>query len=250
MNYRVLFCFCALSIIGCKSYEPLETKIDFIRVSEADVTADQSIDATIAPYRSEMAEQMDVIIGELDTLLTKERPESNLGNWLADMLLEEVNEILPDRPVDFSVQNQGGIRVINVAPGPITIGEVFEVMPFDNKVAVITATGAETKVFFDHLARGRGWPVSAGTSFKIKNGKAIDIKINGTPLIDENIYRFAIPDYIANGGSGSDFLREYEREDVNRLIRELFVEHIEEDTADNIIQTAQKEGRIINTDHE
>jgi len=237
---KIFYVVClAMLIAGCKT----------LYVSDTTLTGDSDILQLIAPYREQLEAQMNEVIGELDKDLIKESPESDIGNWLADMMYEEsIN--LNNGVLDFATQNQGGVRVSGLTAGPITIGEIFEVMPFDNMLTVISATGAETQTFLDHIARGRGWPISKQLQFKIKDQKAIDVLINGAPLDPERTYHFAVPDYIAGGGSGSDMLRSMKQRDLGVLMRDAFIDHLKKDMANGIVQTAVKEGRIINLDNE
>jgi len=242
--------FLLFTLWGCKStYYVTDTEVEYERVSESSITPDAEVAALLTPYRSQMDAEMNKVIGQLDTLMTKESPESNMGNWLSDMLLEEAS-LHANEKIDFAVQNSGGIRVPSLAAGPITIGEVFEVMPFDNKISIITADGNGVKEFMDHMAKGRGWPISKGVSYSIKDQTAQSIIINDEPLDLNKTYKFALPDYIAGGGSGSAFLRKYERVDLEVLIRQSFVDHIIRDTESGTTQYARKEGRVINQDHE
>lgn len=226
------------------------TEIDYEQVSPQNASAiDEDIEAIISPYRDELKAIMDEVIGQLDVDLLKERPECNMGNWLADMIYEEA-KILNDGVLDFAVQNHGGLRVPSMGAGPITRGEVIEVMPFDNKLAILSGNGKDVQAFLDHIAGGRGWPISSQLRFKIKDKKAIDIEINGHPVDHNKTYHFALPDYIAGGGSGTHMLEDLKRKDFNVLLRDCFVQNIIKDTKAGITQHPIKEGRIINLDHE
>lgn len=237
--------------IGCKSsyYSPSQVDVAYNRVSEVPVAPDAEVESIIVDYRVQLEKEMNVVIGQLAHDISKTSPESDIGNWMVDIMHDEANLML-DQPVDFSVQNQGGIRVSSMSAGPITVGEVFEVMPFDNMISILTADGAGVQEFMDHIAEGRGWPISAGTSFKIKNKKAVYVMINGQPLDLAKTYRFALPDYIANGGSGSDFLSRHPRQDLDVLIRDAMLTNIKRDTEQGITQSPVIEGRIINLDNE
>ena len=249
-HIKILILLFLISSWGCKStFYVTDTAVEYERVSEASVTPDQEVADMLTPYRTQMDAEMNIVIGQLDTILIKESPESNIGNWLSDMLLAEASRN-SKMEIDFGVQNSGGIRVTSLAAGPITIGEVYEVMPFDNKISIVTADGNGVKEFMDHMAKGRGWPISSGTSYKIKDQQAYDILINGTPLDLNKTYKFALPDYIAGGGSGSAFLRKYDRQDLEVLIRESFVAHIKRDTESGTTQYARKEGRVKYMNHE
>jgi len=239
-----------LVISACQTTYLSRTEIDYEQVSPIDlIEVDDDIEAVITPYREELSAIMDEVIGELEVTLVKERPECNMGNWLADMIYEEAI-LLNDGILDFAVQNQGGLRIPTMAAGPITRGEVLEVMPFDNKLSILTATGKEVQAFLDHIASSRGWPVSRQLKFKIKDKKAVDIELSDQPIDHKKTYHFAVPDYIAGGGSGAHMLKELARKDYEVLLRDFFVEHIIKDTQAGLNQYPMKEGRIINLDHE
>ena len=106
---------------SCKTYYPTHVEVEYERVSEAQVIQDAQVESIISPYRVLLEEEMNVVIGTLDHPLTKERPESDIGNWMVDMMQAEVN-LIREQPVDFSVQNQGGIRVSSMGAGPYNGG--------------------------------------------------------------------------------------------------------------------------------
>ncbi|MFP2959745.1 bifunctional metallophosphatase/5'-nucleotidase [Myxococcus sp. 1LA] len=61
--------------------------------------------------------------------------EGALGNLVADVLRASAN-------ADVGLMNPGGVRA-DLPAGPLTFGQVFEALPFDNTVAVVTLTGPE-----------------------------------------------------------------------------------------------------------
>lgn len=238
-----------LSLASCRSYYNSLTEVDSIRVSEAVSLENTETDAMIAPFRSRMELEMNEEIGILEMKLTKSQPESTLGNWLADMLYEEV-KLINNNQLDFAIQNQGGVRINELSAGPITVGEIFEIMPFDNLTTIMWSKGDVIQALCDHIAADGGWPVSSGLRFSISNKKAIDVHISGEQLDPDKTYVFALPDYIANGGSGTDFLQNEKREDRELLIRDAFLRNIRKKTTTGLKQFAQLDGRIILIDNE
>ncbi len=230
-------------VLSCRSGYEIVSTVKFERVGEAEVDSDVGTEAVIIPYRDSLNSIMNEVIGQLSTPLVKQRPESNIGNWLADMMRDEA-EIKLGRTVDFAIQNYGGIRVTSLAPGPLTIGEIFEIMPFDNMLVFLEADSAKVHRLFDHIAESGGWPVSKGVSFVIDGDKSTSITLRGEPMRSGATYLFALPDYVANGGSGSFFLKEYDRMDSDIFIRDLFIENIRRDTRAGLSQSPVIEGRI------
>ena len=239
-----------LFIMGCKStIYVANTDLTYNRVATLEDDFDAEIEQIILPYRKELKATMDEVIGELTVDLVKEKPESNIGNWLADMFFEEAR-LMTDGDLDFAVQNHGGVRVNSMGAGPITTGKVFEVMPFDNKVVIIKTDSSGLVSFLNHIAEGGGWPISKNLKFEIVDDLAVNITIRGLPIDSESSYSFAVPDYIANGGSGSNMLKSMERIEVDELIRDLFIRHIKSDSDQGVKQFAEVEGRITIRDHE
>ncbi len=68
--------------------------------------------------------------------------ETELGNLVTDAMLAKTKELYPETVTAF--QNGGGIRA-PIDEGPITVGEVIEVLPFGNNPAVVDLSGQEIK---------------------------------------------------------------------------------------------------------
>lgn len=132
--------------------------------------------------------------------------ETNLGNFVADAMREAI-------AADIALMNGGGIRV-SINKGPITIGDVFSVLPFDDTVVVLEATGADIRAALENSVKaypeqaGRFLQVS-GMSFEFDPNKApgervVSVSISGEPLDETKTYTVATNDFIAAGGNGYD----------------------------------------------
>ena len=206
--------------------------------------ADVEMAEMIEPYKSQLDSKMDIVIGEMEVELIKERVESSIGNWFADIMLEETQR-LSTEPVDLAVQNFGGVRSNAIAAGPITIRTVYEVMPFENKMVAVDLSGVELMKLLDRIADYGGWPISRGVSFEIRDGKATNVMLNGSRIEDDKIYRLALNDYIANGGDGTSVFAGKEIYDYDLLVRDAIINHIKRDTEEGVKQLGVKEGRIV-----
>ncbi len=228
-------------LLSCKTQFAITEKVSITHVSEA-YDDDEAIEGLIRPYREQADEKMNLVIGFLDKNLEKAMPESSLGNWLADMMLDEINARL-DLPIDIAIQNHGGIRLNVFSAGDITVGKVFEVMPFDNLVTIMTLDSTGLVSLLDQIAASGGWPISRTVRMEIKAQKSSNVFVHGEPISDRK-YRVALPDYIANGGNNITFDSNQSRQDLGLLIRDLYIEHITKATADGKIQSAVVDGRI------
>ena len=221
---RILFLLLISLFIGCKTVNHLADTDNVNIEVEAD-QVDTNMEAFIAPYRSEMEEEMQQVIGSNETMLTKTRPNSSLGNVVADLLHDQA-AIYLNIKVDFAIHNYGGIRTNSLSPGPITRGEIFELMPFDNYLLVLSMTKDDIILLCDRIIELNGWPISRGLSITVKDDRVSDIKINGQPLEDGKTYQMAIPDYVANGGDSCHFLTAIEQQHTGKYIREALIDRI------------------------
>ena len=198
-----------------------------------------TIENLIAPYKEELDGEMNKVIANCPIDMPKDRPESMLGNWMSDALYDKATE-LSEVPIDFAMQNSGGIRIPLLRQGGITKGKIFELMPFDNALVVVHIDKELLLTFLDRVARSGGWPVSKNFYMKIKNSKVEEVKIGGKEL-EDRIYNVALPDYIANGGSDCKFLEGCDRTTYPVLLRDMFVDRA---TKDKVI-ASKIEGRIV-----
>ena len=68
----------------------------------------------------------------------KYKDECALGNLVSSLLLSL------DPKADVAVSNGGGLRA-DLDPGPLTYGALYDVLPFDNRIARLTMTGKALK---------------------------------------------------------------------------------------------------------
>lgn len=199
--------------------------------------------AMIAPYREEMAEEMNEVIGHNAQMLTKEKPEGSLNNWLVDVMKAEA-ESYSGTSVDFAASNYGGIRVNSLGEGPVTVGRIYEVMPFDNLLVILEAKGEVLKTFFDDMADEGGWPVSKEVNLTIADGTATEILINGRPLFPEQVYHFVVSDFVANGGDNRTYLKDLPRQTLNYLVRDALINNVRDLAQQGNSIVAVKDGRV------
>jgi 2',3'-cyclic-nucleotide 2'-phosphodiesterase (5'-nucleotidase family) len=205
--------------------------------------ADASADSMISPYKNMMEAQMNKVIGTCAVSLYKDKPESTLGNWMCDALAIEVANFT-EKKIDFALQNHGGIRINELAPGPVTLGKVYELMPFDNMVVILEADGYTIQRLLDFIAGAGGWPVGGGLRMGIRDSVAVDVTIGGAPLDVTRNYVFVVSDYIANGGDNLVFLSELPRESPDLLVRDALISRVRHITEEGGLIEAEKDGRM------
>lgn len=195
------------------------------RIEKASFPVDTKVAEMIEPYKMQLDKTMNEVIGYSEAEMVKGKPNSSLTNWFSDVLLEESQKLVSVK-VDFAIQNYGGIRIPTIAKGDVTVGKIYELMPFDNLVFIQELPGSNVQLLFDKIAESGGWPISHSVNFDIAYGKAKNITINGIALDANKVYVAAIPDYIANGGDNMDFLRNVKTNNTGALIRDLLINNI------------------------
>lgn len=209
-----------------------------------DAPADPAIAKIIAPYKEQLDAEMNEVIGTSAVELTKAKPESSLGNFVAD-LVHEQSELYFGASIDFGVVNYGGLRIPNISKGPITTRRVFELMPFDNELVVLKVKGTVVQKLFDRMADYGGWPISHQVSYTINKGLPENILINGAPIDEEKVYKIAISDYVANGGDKCSFFVDEAQVGLTKKFRDAIIENIKMRTANDEIIESKIEGRVI-----
>ena len=205
----------------------LDARVSFSQV-EASVRDDPRVESIVAPYRSRMGEEIRQVIGETTGMLSKSVPEGTLGNFATDAMLWAANRSRSE-PVTMALTNNGGLRV-PIGPGPITVGQIYELMPFENMLSILVLTGSQVRDLCNQLAEKRGEPI-AGFTFHIEvdgdGHVAGEILVGGEPLELEAEYRLVTNDYMANGGdSFSALLTPLAREDLPVLLRDAFIDYL------------------------
>ena len=235
---------------GCKPTKTFlsDEKVSRYRFNATDsIAADASVEALILPYRAKLDGLMNEVSGVSAKELTYNNGESLMGNWACDIILKQANTYY-GKKVDFTAINQGGLRIRSIPKGNITRGKMYELMPFDNALVVLTTDSVGVARFINFMASKSGWPL-AGATYEIKGGKAQNIKIGGDILRGGKNYTFCLSDYLANGGDSLDFIKSMQREDLNKLMRDAFIEGVIDETKKGKILDAQIENRVIKLDN-
>lgn len=166
--------------------------------SRLDSRLDPSIAEALAPYRHKVDSVMNIRIGMAGGEF---RPESGLLNLISDAVLTVGTRLDGGRRPDLAIMNKGGLRT-SLAKGPVTKGEIMQVMPFDNHVVVIELKGDELLKAFDVMASRGGDGVSGNVSaiYNPTTKKCSEVKINGKSIDPERTYTLATINYLADGG--------------------------------------------------
>jgi 5'-nucleotidase/UDP-sugar diphosphatase len=167
------------------------------------------VDSLIA----EAEKGMDEPIGRaLTTLHRGDAATSLMGHLTVDAMRERTDS-------DFAFTNLGGIRA-EIPEGEITPRDVFDVLPFGNRVVVINMTGKFLKEIMEWRVKGlRAGVIMSGARIVFNRNRPdfdriTTFEIGGQTLDPDKVYRVATTDYIAQGNIGLEVMKTIPQEDI------------------------------------
>lgn len=176
-------------------------------VSEDDATKARIAEAA-APLEEirqrVVAEAAEPIGGDRDVCRAK---ECSMGSLIADAMLDRVK----DQGIEIAIQNGGGIRA-SIDAGPVTMGEVLTVLPFQNTLSTFQVSGATIVEALENgvsqVEDGGGrFPQVAGMTYAFDPNAAAgsrvsDVMVGGAEIEAEKVYGVVSNNYVRNGGDG------------------------------------------------
>ncbi len=214
--------------------------------SRYDAHPDAEAARFLAPFRQKVDSMMSPVVGRAACYMAADRPEAKLSNLLPDILMWASSQF-GEQP-DFAVYNMGGIRAA-IAEGDITIGNVLDVAPFENKIFFLTLSGEKVTELFGQMAHRGGECVSHGVRLEItKDGRLLSATLHGQPIDPLKAYRVATLDYVAQGNdqlsafkSGTQMVAPSGEQNN---VRHLIVAYMKEQMAKGVAVDPKIEGRI------
>ena len=193
--------------------------------------ADAETTALLQPYSLELQQLLDLdgVFAYVSSAAKIQRNDTTGGDSQLGNLVARSMQLRPGVDADFALTNSLGIRS-DFEQGPLTLEDMYNVFPFENTIVLMFLSGSEIEETLDFVARKsseRGCRTQvqvAGLWFTMvcgQNARAEDIYIgegcrrdDGSidtgrcqKVITEGLYRVAVNDYIAAGGSGFTVLK-------------------------------------------
>lgn len=207
-----------------------------------DKKPNSSMQRLLDRFKRQMDQTVNRKIGTVSKRMTAGRPESSLSNFLADQLLNKAKKLTTDS-VDLCVINMAGIRSA-FNKGYLTVDDVYKVLPFEDKVVVVTLTGKSLMSLFQYMARLGGEGIS-GATLIVKNKKVVQATVNNIPIDSNAHYTIATYDYLAQGNGGFTVLLQATKKTAfDCTARDCIIEQIEALTAEGKPIQAKLDGRI------
>lgn len=197
--------------------------------------------------KKKLEKKTNVVIGYCSETMVSEMPQSPLSNFLTDILVEIGNEYCQKKhkeAVDFSLLNFGGIRS-SLQAGDITIGNIFEIAPFENSLVIADIKGSEIRKIFQRFKVKKCEPYSQQVSIQYAGDYFYKAFINGQEIDNNKTYRMITLDFILTGGD--DILKDVEIGNVDYtgiVVRDAYIKHIKKMTAEGKKVTGKNDKRM------
>jgi 2',3'-cyclic-nucleotide 2'-phosphodiesterase (5'-nucleotidase family) len=240
--FRLIFLVAVLMVLisACNQYYNAQSVRYTDYAISSQLQEDSNILGLLKPYSDSVNHTMNDIVAEVATILEKKKPETTLGNFVADACLFMARQKF-NAAADVAFVNYGGLRLSAVNPGALRRGTVYEVMPFDNLMVIVSIKGNQLKQYLDGVAREGGGGV-AGVSMVMRNKNAEEIRINGKPLDGEAIYVMVNSDYSTRGS----LFANVQRNETTYMIRDAILDYCEWHKRQGKKISLLPENRLIN----
>ncbi len=172
-----------------------------LEVPVKDAILDPEIAAIVNSSQSEIAPVKNVPLGKTVEALSHDRYGlSVLGQWSSDVMRSVAK-------ADIAFQNGGGLRT-SIPAGDITMGNLYEVMPFDNTLVTMDLTGEQVLAVLNHGINNAklGTVQFSGLQVMVDSNnpfgsQVIEVRLNdGSFLEPSATYRIVTNDFMAAGG--------------------------------------------------
>ncbi len=224
VKYSFLF-FTILFLTECKPPVYYKTNDTSIELGSAYSDNKQATDL-IEPYKEKLDAEMNevLVISAEEFPKEKGKPETKLSNLVADLSLEVANQLYQpsdNHNIDFCLLNFGGLRT-SLPKGEITKGKIFELMPFENELVVVTISKENQTKLIEYLKKAGGQPISGGLLLDFGN-EVVEIVEDWK---NHETIKVLTSDYLANGGDKMNFfLNPIKIEPVGIKLRDAIIQY-------------------------
>ena len=221
------------------------------------VTPNQKVAAIVAKYDVQVEQLRGSLIGRTEVALRKGGPDDLLANLATDAIRSGAGGGLK---AQIGIQNQGGLRITEIAAGPITYGQIFDLLPFDNEQVVLTLKAHQVRNMLEAILKaGKSALRVSGLRYVINHagrdpkkplseeppGKLVPLVVDdttGTTICKTDSctadsctatcaagdYTVATTDFLANGGDGLELLKSAPRVVGPVLARDITIAYVKE----------------------
>lgn len=205
------------------TFDPLLNKVTYGKASNQKINDSSKINEEVDAYVDDLIERTAPIFNRVIGVAGRTLNQGTAADWACNMMLEYAVNTYGECDVAFT--NIGGLRnsalPINLDE-EVTVGRIFELMPFDNTVKMVSIKGNVVRNLIT-----MGGELAYSDSSVTTEGN--NIYINGVLLDNEKMYRLAVIDYIFDKDT-YPFLKGENIISTGKLLRDIMIEAIEAST--------------------
>ncbi len=202
----------------------VEPSVDVFLGKEATLPVDENVLKEVNDMNSGLSEILGQKVASLKERLShddKNTAVTPLGVAVAETMRKIVG-------TEIAVTNGGGIRR-SLEQGDVTIGDMYEILPFDNTIVTLDVKGSDLYGIIEHgiNTEGFAWGQYAGIKvwYNPEDGKVSSIRLNdGTKIDMDKYYSVAINDFMLTGGDKYDFSNAKNAVNTNVVMRDAMAE--------------------------
>ncbi|MFN4147093.1 MAG: 5'-nucleotidase C-terminal domain-containing protein [Runella sp.] len=247
-NYVILLLLLFLGS-SCTRYfigQPLQMKPVVVSDTTTAPTTvlSQQISSYLRPYQDSLQAQMNTVLANSPKRIGKGRPESELGNLFTDLLLQQGQQRY-GKPIHVMLTNNGGLRT-DLPAGNITLGQVYELMPFDNALVVLTLSGPTMQKAMLYIAQRQEPQSGLRLRFNKMTNQLTEALVNGQPFDANRTYTLLTSDYMATSTDFATIAKEAQQYEIlNYLMRDALADGLRQQGQSNQPLNPRLDGRII-----
>ncbi|MCA9797617.1 MAG: 5'-nucleotidase C-terminal domain-containing protein, partial [Candidatus Eremiobacteraeota bacterium] len=104
---------------------------------------------------------------------------------------------------DLALYNRGGIRANSLEAGKIKLGDLYELLPFNDPIVTLEVPGRELAAI---LLQGADKAKLSGAGVQavidLDSQEVRSLTVGGQPVLPEKTYKLAVTGFLAGGGDG------------------------------------------------
>jgi 2',3'-cyclic-nucleotide 2'-phosphodiesterase/3'-nucleotidase len=191
-----------------KSIASITPMVDSVYKTKSNIIADETSVENLKEIEKETIEITSEVLGTAADQFTHDRSQKNVtkfGYWFCKLQAEEFD-------TQVAINNGGGFRR-SLEKGTVTMGDAYEILPFDNYVITFDLPGSDLKAAIDHgienpeITDGQfyGVLVEYDPTAEFEH-RITSITLNdGTPIEDDTLYSVSCNDFMFTGGDSYNF---------------------------------------------
>ncbi|PKN80671.1 MAG: 5'-nucleotidase [Candidatus Cloacimonetes bacterium HGW-Cloacimonetes-1] len=187
--------------------------------------------------KGQINSDLNVVIGTIpEDWIPNKYLETVVSRWQVDALRKQYAEIYHP---DIAMINCGGIRR-SIAKGDVTLKDMTEMLPFNNKITLFSCKGSDLITFYKRNEEHKvskpfdivqATPMGWTTKTELETGLPGNFSVDGSKLIPDKTYRIVSHDYLAGQWDKYLGFEPFDVYDTGDLILDALVDQIKKQYA-------------------